>query len=415
MKSILGFALIALLAANDTCVAQKLSDPAIPFAGPLSGTELLSLSQGGGTKKITTGTLATLIPPFNSLALNLTGFPVATHGLSIDVTTTLIGSYLLGPTTANFLHTINTGVIGGNNFTSTLLVEHEFGGSSVTGGQNSLEVDGYFDKGATSATNPNRNYVGGFFQMVAFNGDGGTDPTMAATSKGGIFGMNPFGDAKVGIAFANVSGGEVNVALETGTSAFEKTGLQIVDHALDQVSGSYIDAGLAIGAQIGAIGFQNGILFSNGNGGSPIKPTGCLICTTANAVPVVTGIDISPYNISGFAWKSAGASITGAGAISGIVQFLTGANPGPSYQPSQTAGSFISSNFTGGSREVDFFNMVNNAAGFNFYQKTGATTGALLATINGGTIILPGMATSTPCGTAPAGTLWNSGGTVHVC
>jgi hypothetical protein len=249
--------------------------------------------------------------------------------------------------------------------------------------------------------------------MVAFNGDGGTDPTMAATSKGGIFGMNPFGDAKFGIAFANVTGGEVNVALETGTSAFEKTGLQIVDHGLDKVHGSFIDAGLAIGAQAGAVGFSNGILFSNGNGGTPLTTTACMICTTANVVTVATGIDFSQYFMTGNFLNSRGFFVTGAGAMSGIGLTLTGANPGPTFQPSQTAGSFISANFTNGSNEVDFFNLVNNAAGFNFYQKTGASTGSLLLTVGSGTIVIPSMITS--CSGAMTGSLWNSGGTVHVC
>jgi hypothetical protein len=314
------------------------------------------------------------------LVITMSGTPPLGHGLTIDLATTISGVNATKPTTANLLHGINNGVQGGNNFTSTLLVEHEFGGSTVTGGQNSLEVDGYFNGGATSTGNTNRNYVGVFAQMVAFNGDGGTDPTMAATSKGGIFGMNPFGDAKVGIAFANVSGGEVNVALEPGTSALEKTGLQIVDHALDQVHGSYIDAALAIGGQIGSIGFNNGILFSNGNGGNPFTATACLICTTLNTVTVATGVDISQYNITGFAWKSNGAFITGAGALSGIALTLTGANPG-TLQPSQAHGSFISSNYTSGGNEVDYFNMVDNAGGHNFYQKTGASTAVLLASL----------------------------------
>jgi hypothetical protein len=328
----------------------------------------------------------------------------------------LSGTYTGGPTTANFLHTINTGVNNGNsNFTSTLLIDHEFGGSSVIGGQNALEVDGYFDKGATSATNGNRNYVGGFLQMVALNGDGGTDPSGLNTTKGAIFGVGTFGDLKVGTAFTNVSGGEINVAAETGTTVAIKTGLQIVDHALDAVHGTLVDAALSIGAQPGAVKFQNAFLLSDDNGIAPLTTTACVICTTPNNESIATGIDLSQYNITGFFLKSSGFYVTGAGDINGIALMLTGANPGPTFLPSQSAGGFISSNFTNGGSEVDFFNLVNSASGFNFYQKTGASTGTLIATLNGGTIILPGMATSTPCGSSPAGTLWNSGGTVHVC
>jgi hypothetical protein len=357
------------------------------------------------------GTLASSAP---QLLLTQTGFPVATHGFTIDVTATLNGSYLLGPTTANLLHTINTGAqSGSSNFTSTLLIEHEFGGASVTGGQNALEVDGYFDKGATSATNGLRSYVGGFFQMVAFNGDGGTDPTMSSTSKGMIYGMGSFGDAKIGIAFANVTGGEINVALETGTTGREKTGLQIVDHALDQVHATYVEAGLAIGGQPGSIGFNNAILLSNGNGDKPLSTTACVICTTANNQSIATGIDLSQYNITGNFLKSVGFAVTGAGGISGIAMTLTGANIGPTFPASQSVGSFISANFTNGGNEVDLFNLSNNALGFNFYQKTGASTGSLLLTVGNGTIVIPSMATS--CSGLMTGSLWNSGGTVHVC
>jgi hypothetical protein len=342
----------------------------------------------------TTGTLASSLP---QLVLTQTGFPQPTHGFTIDVTATLNGSYGAGPTAANFLHTINTGTQSGNsNFTSTLLIEHEFGGSTVIGGQNALEVDGYFDKGATSASNTNRNYTGGFFQMVAFSGDGGTNVNNINTTAGSIFGIGTFGDAKVGTALTNVSGGEINVALETGTSASEKTGLQIVDHALDKVSGTAIDAALAIGAQPGGIGFQNAILLSNGNGASPLTSTGCVLCTTANMATVATGVDLSQYNITGYAWKSTGAFISGAGALSGIALTMTGANPATT-QPAQTHGSFISSNYTNGNNEADWFNQVIGGGGFYFYQLTsGAPTLVMNVTGTGSMMLAGGM-------TAPGG------------
>jgi hypothetical protein len=348
------------------------------------------------------------------LVVTMAGTPAQGHGLTIDLRTTLSGVNTTGPTTANLLHGINNGVQGGSSqFASTLLVEHEFGGSTVTGGQNSLEVDGYFNGGATSVGNGNRNYVGGFFQMVGFNGDGGTSPSSLNTTAGSLFGIGTFGDAKVGTAFTNVTGGEINVALETGTTAAEKTGLQIVDHALDKVAGTLIDAALAIGAQPGAIGFQNAILLSDDNGAKPLTITACVICTTPNNETIGTGIDLSQYVIMGNFLNSAGFFVTGAGAISGIAQFLTGANPGPSFQPSQAHGSFISSNFTNGSNEVDLFNMVNNAAGFNFYQKTTATTGVLVATLTQHTIVIPNASTS--CSGLPTGALINNAGVANFC
>ncbi len=373
------------------------------------------------------GCVSNVMSSFNCPPI-VSGLPVLNHGLCLDISVNLAGTNTAGPTTANLLHTINNNMNSGNsNFASTLLVEHEFGGSAVIGGQNSLEVDGYFDQGATSASNGNRNYVGVFGQMVGLNGDGGTDPTMSATSKGALFGGAFFGDAKAGIAFSNVSGMEVNVAAEAGTSVFEKTGVQIVDHPLDQVHGSFVDAALAIGGQIGSIGFNNAILLSNGNGDKPLTITGCVICTTANNQTIATGIDLSQYNITGFFLKSSNFFVTGAGAISGAGIFNIGANPGPGVQPNMI-GSFTSSNFTGGLGETDYINLSNDAGGHYWYQRSAAAGGsykqlAALSTL--GLNVTGGVTTSTgffaPLVTEPdtgpcaAGQINWDAGFIYVC
>lgn len=205
-------------------------------------------------------------------------------------------------------------------FVNGVQIAHYYGGSTMTGGRQSLYVQSSFTN-ASSTSNTNHNYVGGTFFTQVDAGDNGTAPNMTS-AQGAFFAMNPYAQAYNGATnLLELTAGEVNIGMATGSSAAYKAAWTIVDGPNDQVSGSVYDAGLAISAQSGGqIGFVNGILFGPMNGAFPVQTTGCLICSTGSAT-IATGIDFSSLTMSTFLHGPGGFYVNGSGAIatSGIV------------------------------------------------------------------------------------------------
>lgn len=194
---------------------------------------------------------------------------------------------------------------------------HSFGGSSLKGARQSVDVISNFTA-ATSASNTNRNYVPIIGQMNIFADDGGTGLGYGTTAKGSFFGGN-FVVRGVGTNLSSATGVEVDLNL---------TGSQVVRSGFSAVSfpttqGTLYDYAYGIGASsgAGAIGWKNGLYFTTDvNGGAPISTTGCMICTDGTAATVATGIDFSPYVISGYFLLGPGNmfSVDGAGTTIGL-------------------------------------------------------------------------------------------------
>ena len=152
-------------------------------------------------------------------------------------------------------------------------------------------------------------------QAVDQTGQGGTD-TSQANSRGDIIAMNPLAQAQSGATnLFLVEGAEVDVGILTGASAFGRLGWNIVGAGNLQAASAY-DIGLGISTQSIDPGFKMGIMFHKLNGGNPVSSGGTLIGTDANAVTVTSGIDFSTYTITGSAFKTASANLTGAGSLS---------------------------------------------------------------------------------------------------
>lgn len=159
-----------------------------------------------------------------------------------------------------------------------LRVYMNVGGSNTKGGRHGIET--VVDLVATtSATNTDRNYVGGAFTGAGSVSDGGT----AGAEKGAVFGTNPVALLKAGATnFSSLVGEEVNISAATGSSMLVKNGLRVFQWGTDKISGSIEDAGLSFTNEVGAVGWRAGILFSNASGVYPIKATGFALQDTGN-------------------------------------------------------------------------------------------------------------------------------------
>jgi hypothetical protein len=204
----------------------------------------------------------------------------------------------------------DTATVTGLSFLNILTVQSTFGGSSVQGGRQGVQV-GINQTAPTANANANRNYVGGYFAATSSSGDGGRGllsgngggPINAGQAAGGYFGINPVCILKPGaVNTLNCSGGEVNVAVQAGASAFYKSGLQISKLGSDAVQGSSVDAAISLSDQGGAKPWRDGILFGTQNGQFPIAGDGYLLRSygpgVANVAITALGI-IQTSNLAG--------------------------------------------------------------------------------------------------------------------
>lgn len=195
-----------------------------------------------------------------------------------------------------------------------LRIAHEVGGATLTGGRIATEVS-MIHTAPDSPTNGVKEFVAltGSAYGFANGGFGGTVPS----PKGALFGGNSIVTTVNGYTnTVNITSHEFNTQMETGSSTFYKSGIQIASR--DQVFASGPDAGVAISAVSGAVGYKHGILFGDMNGGSPVPFNGTLIGTFTSLGPVLpaaTGIDFTAYGFSDSIMKSAGMSIAAGGNV----------------------------------------------------------------------------------------------------
>lgn len=209
----------------------------------------------------------------------------------------------------NLINVTGDVVDAGSAFVSAAAVSHTFGGSATEGGREAFSVQLNLDA-VTNASNANRNYGGGSFTVVANTGDGGG----SGTEKGALFGLAAFANTKSGATFlTNVTGGEINIAMETGSSSLYKSLLQLAGHANDAVQGSTYDCMLALSNQANTVLWEDGILFGAMNGYFPIDTSGTLIRTISGSF--TDGIDLSTSTISGWAWQSPSFNVNGSGGV----------------------------------------------------------------------------------------------------
>ena len=199
-----------------------------------------------------------------------------------------------------------------------LLVYDNFGGASARGQRAAISAQLI----QTARTGNNGPLTGWYPTYAALGGnvrananDNGTGLT-STTASGQITGIVSEASLLTGATYWwAVQGEEVDVSMATGTSAYEKIGLEITQYSTDAVQGSVVDAALIVINQPSSVGWKNGIILGNSN--ANVISSGGTIFTGLDGATLATGFDLTGFTISGNAWQSTGASINGAGAITG--------------------------------------------------------------------------------------------------
>ena len=223
-------------------------------------------------------------------------------------------------------------------------IVHSFGGATAKGGRHGLEVFSRLTA-PTSATNPDRNYVGAAFIGEALSSDGGT----VGTRRGAVFGINPVVSLGASATyFLNAAGMEVNTNCTAGSIVDYKAGIQIAGFPTDTVQGTVYDAYLSLSTQVGAVGARTGILFSAANGKHPISSGGALI-ETVGANTIAYGIKLNTYTFSTAVFSSNEFALSNAGNIT-----MTAVNAQIELGSKTTAGTpFIDFNSSGTGLDYD--------------------------------------------------------------
>jgi hypothetical protein len=268
-------------------------------------------------------------------------------------------------------------VVTGPAFRDVMKIAHTYGGASMQGGRQSLEVQSSLTN-ASSVSNTNRNYAAGFFQMNAVANDTGTNPTGAGTSAGAGFGLGAlFVMSNGATAWLNGTAAEFNIACQAGSSLFYRSGIQICELASSAVQGSIFDGALCISRQTGAIGWQNAILFCSGNGSQPVTASGTLIATQG-AYTTTNGINLTSYTFTGQSFAATGFAVQGNG-----LQLNLGVS-GSAHQIQQTTSGaanydtrIVSQSGTGATGAGD---LLINSGKLGFYS---ASAGVAKQTITG--------------------------------
>jgi hypothetical protein len=339
----------------------------------------------------------------------ITSAPTVPFGVAI---TALAGSSFTGPgaTALGLLLTderqtlLTESFAQGAGFYNSQKYAHAYGGPSMTGGRNSLEVQSALIA-ATSASNFNRNYVAGAFQCQSVSGDGGTNATSAATSQGAVFGLNGVGILDAGSSnLLNVTAAEFDVAAMAGTSVFFRSGIQVSELANSAVRGAGYDGGIVLTGQTPNVGFLNGFLVCKVGGANPIAPTGNVFATQDTAT-CANGINLTSYTFTGSTFVATGFDVLGSGsemdvgligtANTYLFNFHTGAAAAPNYDSRITANGGTGANGGG--------NLLINSAGLGFYDAAGTgvskITGFGTPTAPSLTVSFPGTgATLAQCG-----------------
>src|SRR5262245_2712796 len=299
--------IVALLIIGASAGAQQqILVPTRPAGDNSNAAASTAFTQSAASNPIAPVTIA---PTPNSL----------TQGLIINQTPA--GSQSGSFNANNITITSSAALTGASAFLDGINVNCSLQSATVQGGINCFQVTTGLNA-ATNAANANRNYVGIAGIGQANTGDGGTDTGGGA--KGAIFGSNFVGTAVNGATnLLEISGGEVDCALQTGSTARYKMCWSIVSTALDKVHGASLDSLLSLGAVSGSNGINNVVQFTTANGIYPAAATGTLIGSDTGTAGI--GVDFNNVTFGTSAFRSTGFNVAGTGVITtGLAGGTTG-------------------------------------------------------------------------------------------
>jgi hypothetical protein len=363
---------------NFVNMRTALTNPPWPVTvGMLSNTTIIGGTQTGANVS------------GNNVTATTTGF---THTLAdwlgtgpIQMQTTFTGSPSFNGGSWNFLYVpTDTATVGGAFLDTLKIISTQ--GTGMTGGRNVFEVFAQHN-GTSGAGSTNRNYVGAAITSSANANDGGTGGAVL----GAVFSLNPVATLQTGATnYAELSGGEVDVGIQTGASAYYKSGWSIVLQPNDAVQGSTFDCAICISSQGSTVGWKNGIQFGGMNGALPMASTGTLFDLQGSQT-IANGVNLNGWTITGFAFESPGWSVSGTGVESALQLNTTGGTLGGTIGNTTTiAGLFGATSNNTGLRITNFrygtgadwttastrVQEIVDASSFGYIEFNGPTTGA---------------------------------------
>jgi hypothetical protein len=226
---------------------------------------------------------------------------------------------------------------------------------------------------ATGNTSGTGFYEAAYFNAQAQSPDNGT----SFSSPGGhLFGMNANAHLTNGSTFWDqVITQENDIAIETGASANDLIGIQVVGGTLWTVQANRMSAGYLLSNQVSAVGFQYGLVFGAYEGYWPMTTTGTLIGCYAHGGSgacgtVGYGIDFaglgnggSAITCTNYCFDSTGFKVDGSGNITG--NSLNGTQIG---NTTAAAGTFTALTATGGA--INLNNAASIGAGGGLFSVT---------------------------------------------
>lgn len=224
-----------------------------------------------------------------------------------------------------------------------LKVNENAGGVALTGNRSSFGAI----ENVTAATGNAANagfYGAGTFVGQATSADGGTS---FGSPGGHLFGINPNVRLTNGATFWDqLIGQENDIAIQTGASANDVIGEQIVQTNLSAVQANRFSAAYELSDQTGAVGFQYGLLFGAYEGYWPMTSTGTMIgcyahANTGSCGTTGIGIDFSNVTLSSYFLKSTGFTVDGSG---NLVANAINSTPIGGTTPAAVTGTAVTAN-----------------------------------------------------------------------
>jgi len=212
---------------------------------------------------------------------------------------------------------INTDNVNSTGNVSGFNINHQFGGTNCVGNRAAFAANTFL------ITTSNNLTQGASYSSLSCNtrvqvNDNGTAPTQSA-SRGQVQTANLIAQATSGATnFYQISCIEFDTSMATGSSAWQKVGVAIVQLGSDQVQGSGVDTALSISNAPGAVGWRLGIGFNRPDGRWPFVAGATIMgCEGGVGGAVTNCIDFSPCTISGSLIKGPGFNVSGTGAVTG--------------------------------------------------------------------------------------------------
>jgi len=211
-----------------------------------------------------------------------------------------------------------------------LLMAHNFGGAAMIGPRNVINGLGNLTSTSGNTTGSGASYVAGQFTMQAAVNDNGTALTTGG-ARGFIYGINPVAHLFSGATyFQQAVGAEVDYAVDTGASALDVIGMQIVALSSHAVPGTRDDVVLSLNSQSTGLAAV-GLGFGRAGGAFPVSSSGTIIYGQGNGgsgFSVANGIDFHLGTFSGNTWNDGKTVLTGAGQMSMTKMTASGTAPG---------------------------------------------------------------------------------------